>query len=457
MKKINVIVKDRNTLILDEDACKGDYIDLSSLSSIDFSTIDDVINDGKDNIYNQKLNEHNRIKDAEKEKEILQIKQAYESRLVELKAEIEKIKSNNDLVLKQQLLALEMNKDKEINVIKNQYDLLHSNYNKDLEALKLTLGQAHLNEITKLKSDIEEIQNHNDIQIAKLNFENEKEILNLKNEFLKELNEKDRIIQEKDSQYMMLQRQKAVLNIKQTGEDLESWCNNEVLSYMQNGLFNCSWIKDNKVIKDDGDVKGSKADYIFNVYASNNKNDNELLTSVCLEMKDENPDSTNKKKNSDYYSALDKNRAKKNCKYAILVSNLESDKSNDLPIFKVFEYPDMYVVRPAYMMTLLNLLTSLSMKFSEVILADNEQKLMFKSQIEFQAEFEALQKTYLDSPLERLKKDLEGIKKNNEAIMNASRKIDDLCDSITRSYISQIEEKLSKFSLKVNKEYKKLN
>ena len=51
-------------------------------------------------------------------------------------------------------------------------------------------------------------------------------------------------------------------------------------------------------------------------------NENELLASVCLDMKDENPDSKNKLKNSDHYSALDKNRNKKGCKYAVLVSTL---------------------------------------------------------------------------------------------------------------------------------------
>ena len=36
MKKIKVIVKDRNTLVLDEDAIKGDYINLSELNEVDF-------------------------------------------------------------------------------------------------------------------------------------------------------------------------------------------------------------------------------------------------------------------------------------------------------------------------------------------------------------------------------------------------------------------------------------
>lgn len=36
MKKIEVLVRDKNTLILKENAEAGDYIDLSSLSSVDF-------------------------------------------------------------------------------------------------------------------------------------------------------------------------------------------------------------------------------------------------------------------------------------------------------------------------------------------------------------------------------------------------------------------------------------
>ncbi len=55
---------------------------------------------------------------------------------------------------------------------------------------------------------------------------------------------------------------------------------------MQNGLFNCTWEKDNKVIRDENETKGSKADYIFKVYASEAHLDNELLASVCMDIAD---------------------------------------------------------------------------------------------------------------------------------------------------------------------------
>ena len=48
--------------------------------------------------------------------------------------------------------------------------------------------------------------------------------------------------------------------------------------------------------------------------------------------------SKTKKKNADHYNKLDKDRKKKNCEYALLVSELEWDQPNDLPIKKVKEY-----------------------------------------------------------------------------------------------------------------------
>ena len=60
MKKIEVIVKDKNTLVLQENGEKGDYIDLTSLSSIDFTLIEELINEGRDKVYEKKLEEANK-------------------------------------------------------------------------------------------------------------------------------------------------------------------------------------------------------------------------------------------------------------------------------------------------------------------------------------------------------------------------------------------------------------
>jgi len=217
LKKIKVIVKDSNTLIIDESANQGDYIDLSELNEIDYSVIENVINEGKDKVYNKKLEEYKHTLKLENDK------------LIEgLKNEIKMLKKDSEYLLK----------EKE-NEIDNKYR----------------------DKINSLSNEIDKIKDNKKFEIDLLHANYKIEINEQKEEYEHKLKEKDDKINE-------ILRQKASLNVKQTGEDLESWCNNEVSGYMQNGLLNCTWIKDNKVVKEDDETKGSKADYIFKVFAS---------------------------------------------------------------------------------------------------------------------------------------------------------------------------------------------
>lgn len=426
MKKIKAIVKDKNTLILDEDALKGDYIDLSSLVNVDNTSIEEAINNETDKVYIKKLNElkEQLVKDRD-----LEIKN--------LRLELENAYQFELTKLNEKLSNYELNKKLEINSINNENERNIQNLKNEIEKLN---NQINLNQ------DIEKQKINNALLNKELEY---KELLiNIEKDFENKIREKEEIINN-------LRRQKASLNVKQTGEDLEAWCNNEVFSYMQNGLFNCTWTKDNIVVKEEGEQKGSKADYIFKIYASNNHLENELLSSVCLEMKDENPDSVNKKTNADYYKQLDKNRNKKNCKYALLVSNLENDKPNDLPLYRVNEYEDMYVVRPAYMMTFLNILTSLTNKFKELITTDKNEKIELKNAKELMNEFSKLKNTYLDKPLEGLQKNIDSLRKNNESIIKASKNIEEAIENITRNYLKVIQDKLESFDIKINRSYKR--
>ena len=241
------------------------------------------------------------------------------------------------------------------------------------------------------------------------------------------------------------------MNVKQIGEDLESWCDNEVISYMQNGLFNCTWTKDNIAVKNEGEERGSKADYIFKIYASKEHNESELLTSICLDMKDENPDSKTKQTNEHYYKKLEENRIKKECKYSVLVSNLELDKPNILPIFKVRGYENMYVVRPGYLMVFLNMITSLSTRFSDLLLSKEQEMIELKDKLVLIEEFNKIKEIYLDDPLEALEKQISTILKSSESIKKASNDIDTACEKINSCYIKKIVDKLDKFELKLNK------
>lgn len=495
MKKLSVVVRDRNTLVLEEAGSPGDYIDLSTLSNVDFSNIEAKIEAGRDSVYQKKLEEYASRLQLEKEKEvsnlqhrleelaakhkadlalqeqeqqakhqeeIYKLKQIISEYELKKEADLEKLRSTHSLEMaqasqeqQQKYQELSALKNTEIERLKMDLETLKASQKQQLEVEKLQLREQYTAEVNELKKQLEKNQQQTELSLKDKDILLERKLQEIKAEYEQKLLEKDTALKEKEDAYLSLQRQRAMMNVKQTGEDLEAWCNHEMLSYMQNGLETCTWEKDNVVVREEYEAKGSKADYLFKVYASSAHVPEELITSVCLDMKDENPDSVNRKKNSDYYRDLDKNRNKKNCRYAVLVSNLEADKANDLPIFKVNEYTDMYVVRPAYMMTFLNMLVSLSRRFAELILSDKDAKLELVNALELKNQFESLKNTYLDKPLEQLEKNIEAIRKNNDSILKASRNIEEVCDTIARSYLNSIQEKLNKFEIKINREYKK--
>lgn len=477
MKKIDVIVKEKTILELKEDACKGDIIDLEELVQVDTSFIDSLIEEGLNKAYANKIEDAKRALNAE-----------HKVKINELEAQISALTKENDIKLELKEQETEKKYILEVNELKSEIEILKQNRISELQALQakneLDLKnslQRELDKYNELRSSYElleqkiemlvnkkelEVENKYLLRIKEL--ENEKALLKanqsqefeiLKAKFELEKNQAVSIakeqynatLKEKEETINNLTRQRASMNVKQTGEDLETWCDNEMCSYMQNGLFNCTWTKDNKVVKDENESKGSKADYIFKVYADEKHEEHDLLATVCLEMKDENPESINKKTNEFYYKKLDENRKKKGCRYALLVSNLEMDKPNILPIFKVREFEDMYVVRPGYMMTFLNMIASLTTRFQELILSKEKEMIVLKNRVDLLEEFESIKKSYLDKPLESLENQINAIIKSSDNIKKAARDIDDACDKINRNYLNAIEDKLAKFELKLDR------
>lgn len=464
-KSIKVIVKDKSTIVLCEDALKGDYIDLREINELDTSWIEQLIETGRDQIYNKKFAEYQAQFKKEKEsarelaeancqaeftKQIADMKLQYNQKVVDLEKQLQEFENKStmdkDMAIKEE--------EKKYNELHEEYIRLQAEFHAKVIQKEQEAKQQVQEELMTLKNKLDNVEKEYTLKV-----ENEvQKVKNEKQEELTKINEKHyQEILEKNDIIHSLKNQKASLNVKRIGEDLESWCNNEVSEQMQNGFFNCTWKKDNVIMKDDEGKNGTKADYIFQVFATEEHNENELLTSICLDMKDENPDSINKQSNEHYYKTLDKNRNKKNCKYAVLVSNLESDKPNALPIFKVREYPDMYVVRPGYLMTFLHMITSLSVRFKELILKKEAEKLELKSRNEFIMEFEKIKATYLDKPLESLVSQIEKIQKNNEAITKASEAIQNTCGDIITKYINGIKDKIDRFDAKLGQNLKKFD
>ena len=94
MKKIEVFIKDKNTLVLNEDATKGDYIDLTDLATVDTTTIESLIEEAKDKSYKIKLNEFEKTLKAEAKLEKEQIESKLNLRIQELENQI---KNTNEL------------------------------------------------------------------------------------------------------------------------------------------------------------------------------------------------------------------------------------------------------------------------------------------------------------------------------------------------------------------------
>ncbi len=448
MKKINVIVKEKTILELAEDASKGDVIDLKELVQVDTAYIDSIIESGQDKVYQSKLADVRRTLLAENQIVINKL----EADIIRLNQQAEyniKLKEKEmDSKYETQINTIKKQEESKYQELEKKYNLLSVRLESELKQKELEIENKYSTELNKLRMEAVLLNSKKEVEIQEVKSKAELELSQALNEqkekFKEELQTKEEII-------LNLQRQKASMNVKQTGEDLEAWCDNEVISYMQNGLFNCTWTKDNKVVKGEGEDKGSKADYIFKVYASEAHNEKELLTSVCLDMKDENPDSKIKQTNEHYYKKLEENRIKKDCKYAVLVSNLELAKPNVLPIFKVRDYENMYVVRPGYLMVFLNMIASLSRRFSDLLLSKEHEMIELKSKLDLIEEFKKIKETYLDNPLEALEKQVTAILKSSETIRKASNEIDSACEKINNSYIKKIIDKIDTFEIKLNR------
>ena len=116
----------------------------------------------------------------------------------------------------------------------------------------------------------------------------------------------------KDDEIDRLKDFKQKLSTKMVGETLEQHCEVEFNKLRATAFQNAYFEKDN-------DSKGgSKGDFI---YKETDEAENEII-SIMFEMKNENDETTTKKRNEDFFAKLDKDRKEKGCEYAVLVSLL---------------------------------------------------------------------------------------------------------------------------------------
>ena len=147
---------------------------------------------------------------------------------------------------------------------------------------------------------------------------------------------------------------KAKLSTKMLGETLEQHCENAFNQLRATGFQKAYFEKDNDA------SGGSKGDYIFR---ESDDAGNEIV-SIMFDMKNELDTTATKKKNEDFLKELDKDRNDKKCEYAVLVSLLEADNElyNTGIIDVSHRHPKMYVIRPQFFIPMITLLRNTSLK-----------------------------------------------------------------------------------------------
>lgn len=299
----------------------------------------------------RRMKELEKQQKAEQKAETLKAEQSYQKLLSEKElnltqkdAEIAKLQSQLEGIENTNQLSLAKEiakKDKEIAALQTQ---LSSNESK----LKVAILEEQNKSKDFLQKKEQEIQKlKGDMELA------QKEAIikekNLKEDFQSRL----KLKQEEVDHYKEL---KAHMSTKMIGESLEVHCSTE-FNRVRSMMYPCAYFE-----KDNDASGGSKGDFIFRDTA-----DGVEYISIMFEMKNEMETTATKHKNEDFFAKLDKDRKEKGCEYAVLVSLLEPDSElyNEGIVDVSYKYPKMYVIRPQFFMPLISLLTQASKKSIE--------------------------------------------------------------------------------------------
>ncbi len=392
MSYIKFSIKNEHEIQLDEDAKKGDLIDINKYLDINKSNAIEII---------KKL-------DSETQK------------LIQIKVDLEKGKFETKFN-EEKTHAIE--EAKKITKLEEETKWKDELNKKDIElnSIMLSLDNKLLKQERDLKNNFDE---------ERKSWQNEKEELQKEKEQL-------------ESKVNTIERQQNINTVKTHGENLEKWCKNEYDKAFTNGAFeNCEFFKDNEIVKDQNEEKGSKADFIFKIYDCNDRLKRKVLASVCCEVKTEFLSSKDKLKNAHYFKKLEKNKIKKGCEYSLLITELEPEQ--EFSIQKVSEYKDMYMARPSFFISFLAILNSTYKKISQTIMDYEKREKELKNHnvdtADIQKKIKDFKSSIIDKSIKYIQdnaneihKLLENINKNSSRALECVKKIIDThLDSLMR-------------------------
>ena len=305
--------------------------------SLEQSDLDSIVRQVRDEEFHRAVEERMELIESEKEREVELVKTKAESAFRDRErgkdAEIEKLKAQ----IASQEEAFEA--QRELAVTKAVAAV-----EKERDALQATVE----------RKDLERVQ-------AEASF---------KEQLAEQVKTKDDMIAYQQEEIERIKDMRSKLSTKMVGETLEQHCQYEFDRIRAVAFPNAYFEKDNDA------SQGTKGDFIFR---EEDGEGNEII-SIMFEMKNLGDTDSVKKKNEDHFAKLDRDRVKKGCEYAILVSLLEPDNElyNEGIVDVSHRYEKMYVVRPQFFIPIISLLRNAalsSLKYKQELAIVRQQEL----------------------------------------------------------------------------------
>lgn len=424
------------------------------LFTIDESNYDSIVKQIRDHEFYNELKkretEYNEKLELQKELVTKDLMGKATVKLNEQKAEIESLKNQLNLVekehenelnlktssLKEEINTLNATKQSEINKITASKDIeiseLKSKANAtvlDLKSKIEVLNQQVKNGDTEkelaVNKAISELKETKDLEINKAKNELEIYKSEMANKFDSMKDSYEQQLSAKQELVDYYKDFKTKMSTKMIGESLEQHCANEFNKNRMGMFRNAYFEKDNEV------VEGSKGDFVFRDFDE----DGVEIISIMFEMKNEADTTSTKHKNEDFFDKLDKDRNRKKCEYAVLVSLLESDSElyNDGIVDVSYRYPKMYVIRPQFFIPLITLLRNAALNATEYkkqLLIEKNNNLdithfeenMENFKVAFGKNFETVSKKF-STAIDEIDKTIDHLKKVKENLLSSDRQL----------------------------------
>ena len=424
------------------------------LFTIDESNYDSIVKQIRDYEFYDELKkreaEYNEKLELQKELVTKDLMGKATVKLNEQKAEIESLKNQLKLVekehenelnlktssLKEEINTLNATKQSEINKITASKDIeiseLKSKANAtvlDLKSKIEILNQQVKNGDTEkelaVNKAISELKETKDLEINKAKNELEIYKSEMANKFDSMKDSYEQQLSAKQELVDYYKDFKTKMSTKMIGESLEQHCANEFNKNRMGMFRNAYFEKDNEV------VEGSKGDFVFRDFDE----DGVEIISIMFEMKNEADTTSTKHKNEDFFDKLDKDRNRKKCEYAVLVSLLESDSElyNEGIVDVSYRYPKMYVIRPQFFIPLITLLRNAALNATEYkkqLLIEKNNNLdiahfeenMENFKVAFGKNFETASKKF-STAIDEIDKTIDHLKKVKENLLSSDRQL----------------------------------